>query len=103
MVRELQLVQLAERLQAASAARHWRALANIDDELTRLLPAMKAQRGWSASEQAALSMVRRAHRAAYENCLAEAGRLGKRLGEMQTHKEGWIAYSMNHDSAGENG
>ncbi|HTN67451.1 MAG TPA: hypothetical protein VL051_14845 [Burkholderiaceae bacterium] len=97
------MIQLAERLQAASAAKHWCALATIDDELTQLLPAMKAQRGWSAREQAALSVVRQAHRVAYENCLAEAGRLGKHLDEMQAHKEGWIAYSMNHDSAGENG
>lgn len=103
MDRERQLVQLAERLQTAGAAKHWSALASIDDELTRLLPAMVAQGGWSRREQAALSAVRHAHDLAYETCMAEANWLGKHLDDMQEHKEGWMAYSMNYGPEGEPG
>ncbi len=97
------MIQLAERLQAASTSSHWQALASIDNELARLLPGMQTQGRWSAREQAALSAVRRAHRLAYENCQAEAARLGKHLDDMQARKEGWMAYAMSDGSAGENG
>lgn len=102
MDRERRLAQLAERLHAARGAKHWRALASIDTELAQSLPAMKEQGAWSTREQLALSAVRRAHGLAYEDCLREGARLGRQLEEMQTHKEGWMAYAMNHDSAGGN-
>ncbi|RJF96701.1 hypothetical protein D3870_20035 [Noviherbaspirillum cavernae] len=87
--------KLTHRLHAAADAGDWQATAAADRELAAALPVLAAQGEWTPDERAALEKLRVAHQQAQEHCARELVRVGKHLGDMQEHKEGWIAYALS--------
>lgn len=99
MDRQRALSRLASKLRAALAAEDWQALAAINVSMATALPAMAGQAPWSPAERAALTALHELHQQAAGRCAAVATELSKRLHDMQTNKEGWIAYALTNDSA----
>ena len=94
MDRQQQLLQLAQKMSAATAASDWTALAAINTLMASSLPLMAAQGPWTPAERAALAALRQLHRQA-EHCAGLAStELAAKLNEMQSRKEGWMAYAM---------
>ncbi|WBS00822.1 hypothetical protein OU994_21280 [Pseudoduganella sp. SL102] len=100
MARLQQLQRLAQDVAAAAAAAEWKALAALNIQLSAALPAMAAQGPWSPAERAALAALREQHRQAVQKVGAASADLGKQLQQMNTHKEGWLAYALDNDFAG---
>ena len=88
MDRQQQLLQLAQKMSAATAASDWTALGAINTLMASSLPLMAAQGLWNPAERAALAALRQLHRQA-EHCakLASDG-LAAKLSELQARKEG---------------
>lgn len=99
MDRQRALVRLANKLRAALAADDWQALAAINISMATALPAMAGQAPWSPAEQAALTALHQLHQQAAARCEVAMADMSKRLHDMQTNKEGWIAYALTNDSA----
>lgn len=99
MDRQRTLLQLAQKMSAATATEDWKALAAINTLMASALPAMAKQGPWSAGERAALAALRQQHEEALARCERVTAELGKRLREMQQNKEGWLAYALNNDTA----
>ncbi|NRR31988.1 hypothetical protein HSX11_17580 [Oxalobacteraceae bacterium] len=99
MDRQHILLQLAQKMSAATAAADWKALAALNTLMGSSLPAMAAQGRWTPAERAALSALRQLHVQAVALCDHETAELGKRLGDMQANKEGWIAYALDSENA----
>jgi hypothetical protein len=95
------MAALALRIDAASRANDWSALAAADREVAELLPAIAKQGLRDAAEKAALQKLREAQRVSREHCGTEAARLGERLDELRARKEGWLAYSASAHMSGE--
>jgi hypothetical protein len=94
MDRQQTLLQMAQKMSAATASSDWNALAAINTLMAASLPAMAAQGPWSPAERAALAALRQLHRQA-EHCAGLASaELAAKLAEMQANKEGWMAYAM---------
>ena len=99
MDRQRILLQMAQKMSAATASEDWKALAAINTLVASALPAMAKRGPWSAGERAALAVLRQQHQTAVERCERTTAELGKRLQEMQQNKEGWLAYALNNDTA----
>ncbi len=99
MDRQRTLLQLAHKLRAALAADDWPALAAINTMMATALPAMAGQAPLSPAERTALTALQQLHEQALARCNAAADDMGKRLHDMQTNKEGWLAYALTNDSA----
>lgn len=98
MDRQRTLLQLAQRMSAASAAEDWQALAAINTLMASALPAMARQGPWNAAERAALEALQQQHQDAEARCARALAEMGQRLNEMQQNKEGWLAYALNNDN-----
>jgi hypothetical protein len=100
MARQQELQRLAQQVAAASAAADWKALAALNTLMASTLPAMAAQGAWTPAERAALATLRGRHQAAAQAVGAASNELGKHLQQMNSHKEGWLAYALDNDLAG---
>ena len=97
MDRQQSLLQLAQKMSAATAASDWPALSAINTLMAAALPTMAAQGPWSPAERAALSALRQLHLQAQHCAHLASGELAARMGEMQSSKEGWMAYAMTSE------
>ncbi|MBB3221433.1 hypothetical protein [Pseudoduganella umbonata] len=68
--------------------------------MASVLPAMAAQGAWTAAERAALAALRQQHREAVQKVGATSAGLAVHLQQMNTQKEGWLAYALDNDFAG---
>ena len=100
MARQQQLLRLAQEVAAAAAAADWKALAALNHQMASALPAMAAQGPWTVAERAALAALRRQHGEAVQKVGAASSELGKQLQQMNTQKEGWLAYALDNDYPG---
>ncbi|TWI67595.1 hypothetical protein IP91_01712 [Pseudoduganella lurida] len=98
--RQQQLLRVAQQLAAAAAAADWPALATVNTLLTATLPALAAQGPWTPAERAALAVLRQQHAAALQQVNAASTALGKQMQQMNTNKEGWLAYAFDNELAG---
>lgn len=104
MDRQAQLLQLAQKMSAATAASDWTALGAINSLMAAALPAMAAQGPWTPAERAALAALRQLHLQAEHCAKLASDQLAAKLGELQGRKEGWVAYAMSnpdHDNLDE--
>jgi len=99
MDRQRTLLQLAQKMSAATASEDWKTLAAINTLMATALPQMAAQGKWSGAEKAALIALRQTHNEAVQRCNAATEDLGRRLHEMQLNKEGWLAYALDSEHA----
>ncbi|MBS0353885.1 MAG: hypothetical protein JSR83_08270 [Proteobacteria bacterium] len=88
------LAALATRLRAATAARQWAAVGRIDGEIAALLESFRTGFPLSSAERQAVDALAAVHGLAREVCADEAARIGRRLAEMCTHRDGWMAYAL---------
>lgn len=100
MARQQELQRLAQQVAAASAAADWTALAALNTQMATALPALAAQGAWTPAERAALAGLRARHAAAVQAVAAASSALGTHLQQMNSHKEGWLAYALDNDLAG---
>jgi hypothetical protein len=98
MDRQATLLQLAQKLSAATAAADWQALAAIDALVSNALPALAAQGRWTPAERAALNALRSQHRAALAKVNSATAELDKHLHELQNNREGFIAYALDNEN-----
>ena len=91
-----QAMQLARRLDAATLAGDWAAVAVLDRHVAALLRTT-GSRPLSAQEDAALSRLQHAHRQARERCAFATERMAAQLNDMRSHKDGWLAYAVSSD------
>ena len=91
-----QAMQLARRLDAATLAGDWAAVAMLDRHVAALLHA-KGTQPLSAQEEAALTRLLHAHRQARERCAFAGERMAAQLSEMRSNKDGWLAYAVSSD------
>jgi len=91
------LIQTGNEIQAAASLQDWPALAMLDRKLARYLTALKEKGALSASEQQALSAVRKIHAQATIVVANEKQRLGYELGQAHSNQEGWVAYALESD------
>lgn len=99
MDRHHTLLQLAQKMSAATASEDWKTLAAINTLMTSTLPAMAAQGKWTPAERAALTVLRQLHQQAAARCDQAAAGMDQHLSAMRTHKEGWLAYALNSEYA----
>lgn len=102
MDRQRTLLQMAQKMSAAIASEDWKTLAAINTLMATALPQMAAQGPWTSAELAAASALRQMHEQAVKRCNQAAGELGQRLQEMQSNREGFLAYALDSEIA-ENG
>ena len=95
MSRRHPMTDLAARIEAATDAKDWTALAAIDRELAKALPELARQGLRSPADKAAMTHLRKVHRASLELCGQAAADMNERLVGLRTHKEGWLAYAMD--------
>jgi len=100
MDRQTTLLQLAQRLSAATASADWKALAAIDTLLGSALPKMAAQGKWTPAERAALEALRELHRAALARVSDATAELDKHLYDMKNNREGYMAYALDNEASG---
>lgn len=93
-----QLLALARRLRDAAACQDWEAVGDLDREVAALVASLAKVDQPSAAERTAFDALHRVHTAARLQCEVECARLATGLTELQTHKEGWLAYGMNEES-----
>lgn len=96
------LAQLATHLLQAAKTQNWDALEAADQQLAAQLPPLAAQGAWSAAERLALQGLRQAHEVAQNAAFAAGESLAERLTQLQSGRDGWIAYALHseHDSEG---
>ena len=99
MDRQRTLLQMAKKMNAAIASEDWKTLAALNTLMAATLPQMAAQGKWSPAEVAALAALRERHEEAARVCDEATTDLGRRLQEMQTNKEGWLAYALDSEQA----
>lgn len=99
MDRQQTLLQLGQKMSAATAASDWKALAAINTLMATTLPAMAAQGPWTPAERAALAALRDLHYQAVKHARDASDELSKHLAEMQANKEGWLAYALTSETA----
>lgn len=93
--RHVQLTRFAAQLLQAARARDWAALETADREVARSLPQLAAQGDWTPAEQAALQQLGQAHNAAREVCSAAGQALAQHIQQLQTGRDGWLAYAQH--------
>jgi hypothetical protein len=96
MTRQDLLQALARRLALAASSGDWATLVRVDTEVAGALACLDAP--WSDAERAALTELRTAHHEALRRCFEEAERLGQRLDDLGSRREGWMAYAMGNDA-----
>ncbi|WP_200955548.1 hypothetical protein [Massilia sp. Root418] len=94
MDRQQHLLQMAQKMSAATAASDWTALSAINTLMAAALPTLAAQGPWSPAERAALAALRQLHRQAEHCAKLASDDLAAKLSELQSRKEGWMAYAM---------
>ncbi|MBY0239787.1 MAG: hypothetical protein K2X55_10790 [Burkholderiaceae bacterium] len=99
MDRQSTLLQLGQKMSAATNASDWKALAAINTLMASSLPAMAQLGPWTPAERAALASLRDLHNQAILRTREASHELGKHLAEMQANKEGWLAYALNSEPA----
>jgi len=99
MDRQQTLLKLAQQISTATAASDWKALEAVNTMMASALPTMAAQGRWTPAELAALTALRQMHDQSVLHCQQTSIEMSKHLSEMQTNKEGWIAYALDSDSA----
>ncbi len=100
MDRQQQLLRIAQRLSAASAAADWNTVRDLNTLMASSLPAMAAQGKWTPAERAALAALRQQQHDALQRVQSASTDLGKQLEHMRTHQEGWLAYALENEFAG---
>ncbi|WP_300755300.1 hypothetical protein [Janthinobacterium sp.] len=93
MPRRSALQQLSRQFADATAQTDWDALEKLTAILAKNLPLLAARGAWNEIEQIELLQLRKNHALAVKICSEEKERLGKRLGELQANREGWVAYA----------
>ena len=99
MDRQPTLLQLAQRLNAATANADWKTLAALDTLVANTLPVLAAQGRWTPAERAALDALRSQHRAALATVTEKTAELDRHLQDTRNHREGWLAYALDNDNA----
>jgi len=94
------MLELARRLEQASAQRDWAALGRADAELVAQLPSWGDPGGWTAFERRALDVLRRVQEQAAERCRAEARGMGERIAEIMSARGRWQAYAQSSNWEG---
>ncbi|MGO4377361.1 hypothetical protein [Pseudoduganella sp. RAF53_2] len=100
MDRQATLLQLAQKLSAATASSDWKALAAIDTLLGSALPKMAAQGKWTPAERAALDALRALHKTALARVNDATAELDKHLYDLKNNREGWMAYALDNEVSG---
>ncbi|MES2258632.1 MAG: hypothetical protein V4724_08940 [Pseudomonadota bacterium] len=98
MDRQQTLLQLAQKMSAATAASDWKALAAINTLMASVLPTLAEQGPWTPAERAALATLQQLHLQAVLCVRQASDELGKHLSEMQANKEGWMAYALTSET-----
>ena len=92
------LAQMAAQLLHAARAQDWAALEVADRTLAEQLPQLALQGEWSAAERTALHGLDQAHNAARNAAAAAGEALAERLAQLQSGRDGWLAYAMNENT-----
>ena len=100
MDRQRTLLNLGQKMQAATEAEDWTRLAAINTLLATALPTMAAQGAWDSAERAALSALHRLHLEAARRCELASAEVARKLADLQVNKEGWFAYARDSEYAG---
>lgn len=96
--RQERLAQMAAQLLHAAKAQDWAALEVADQTLAEQLPQLAAQGDWSAAERTVLQGLAQAHSAARNAAAAAGDALAERLAQLQSGRDGWLAYAMNEST-----
>ena len=96
--RAAQLLRMAEALRAAAASADWALLGEQVRALAPQLRALAARGPWNAAERQACVRLRAAHDAAYEAAAAASSELAAKLQQLNSNKDGWLAYAMHSDT-----
>ncbi len=97
MDRQAALLQLAQQLNAATAAADWPAVAACYSLLHSVLPQLAAQAPWTPGELAALAALRELHQATVAKVDLATAELGQHLQQLQDNREGWLAYALDSE------
>ncbi len=89
---------MAAQLLHAARAQDWAALGVADQTLAEQLPQLAAQGDWSTAERAVLHSLAQAHSAARNAAAAAGDALAERLAQLQSGRDGWLAYAMNESN-----
>ncbi|MDF1484213.1 hypothetical protein PY257_03290 [Ramlibacter sp. H39-3-26] len=95
--RSPRLLAIAAHLARCAESGAWSDLREADAQLMQL----SAAGAWQRHERPALLAAWRAHDHALQRCRDEAARLGTRLQDLATYKDGWMAYALEHDDGRE--
>lgn len=96
MDRKSILLQLAQQVSEASAASDWSALGTLNTMMSSTLPPLAAAGPWLPAERAALAALYQVHLQAVHVAGLASAELSQKMGELQTNKEGWMAYAMSN-------
>lgn len=97
--RQRTLLSLAQKMHGAVDAEDWTMLTALNTLLASTLPQMASAGPWSAAEKAALSALHQVHQDAAHRCDLATAELGRKLSELQTNKEGLLAYALDSELA----
>lgn len=89
---------MAAQLLQAAKAQDWAALAAADQALAEQLPQLAQQGAWSEPERSVLRGLAQAHAAARNAAAAAGDALAARLAQLQSGRDGWLAYAMNENT-----
>ncbi|WP_229262070.1 hypothetical protein [Duganella guangzhouensis] len=87
-------------MSAAIASEDWKTLAALNTLMASTLPKMAAQGNWNNGERAALAALRQMHNEAVKRCNAAASVLAGRLQQIQSNREGYVAYALEQAEYG---
>jgi len=93
MNRLLEMTRLKDILDDAALASDWTAVGAADRTLLAALSRWPAAGALTSVEQVALARLRQSHQAALDQCMRCADALALRLQDMNTRKDGWLAYA----------
>jgi len=93
MARQAVLAELTRRLDAASAAADWVALATVVCDIAEALPTLAESGPWRDAERVALGQLRARHAAARKECDRALAELGVQMATMRGQQQGWRAYA----------
>jgi hypothetical protein len=98
LTRQAQLDRMAEALRSSAADADWALLGEQVRVLAPQLRALAAHGPWNAAERQACARLRAAHDAAQETAAAASSVLAARLQQLNSNKDGWLAYAMHSDT-----
>lgn len=93
-----QLNRMAEALRSSAAGADWTLLGEHVRVLGPQLRALAARGPWNAAERQACVRLRAAHDAAQEAAATASEALAARLQQLNSNKDGWLAYAMHSDT-----